>query len=585
MKLSYMMYWSMLYYTLYSIFILAKDSLIEGRQLYLPVLHGSSWQPANPMTLTCPTIAPTYDSSTDTTLMDVFLMKPNSEKLFKRSGFLCHSIKFIVECDEGLFGSIEVTKKIEKVPAETSRCLEAISKYKVGDLLSPGFPDQQCKWNDKLIISVISYQITEHSVILDPYTGNTLDPLFTGGISRPSKSETIHPDLRWFPLEDTSFRTCINFQSAKGLIYNKGNGTIRDPGETYAYLHIPGYKDLAFNGSCLLRYCETPGVRFQNGEWFAIKADLGKSVGQPALLTNLPNCSRDASIRLSSTTEDLAEESEINLNLMYTLKCQEGISKLISGEPVSPYDISFMVQAHPGLGNVFILGCQHLMVALGDYKAVNVIDREGKDQRIGTLEDGEDYYLPEFPANELCNRSQHHINGIMEVDGRIMYPPGLTVKAQVNNWLLRGLPLHPVPHPSTIIIQNITDLIDEDPDLNYEITDLGHTIWWKVSNFWEGVKFKVYIVLLVLLVFFTAFLFLRFCPRLCFRGCKWFLCGCCPRPQNGIIESDLELGGYVDPALAQRALISNLLGQANSVSALERRRGSPRNNGIGSFNF
>ncbi|APG78743.1 putative glycoprotein [Hubei dimarhabdovirus 1] len=504
-----------------------------------PILTNPTWTETNPYQLECPQTHHTFNPETHRVESYVLALKPRFASELKVNGFLCKKIRKWTKCTETPWFTKSTQRGIEYIPVSASSCEAGLTKYMHGEEDSSDFPKESCNWASSNTENTEALTLTPHSVHLDPYSSKVVDPIFPGGLSEPRPSETIHKNILWIPIDMNPFHSCAATEKYIGVIYSNSDFPTTTPLADIASLHIDGHKDKPFKGSCKINYCGRSGIRFTDGEWVSLEYFRNQSINQEQFIRNLPSCASDTIIRIQSPQSDTDEDSELTINLLYRLKCQETISKIIEKSLISPYDISFLAQSYPGPGPVFLLDNGHVLQTYGNYIEISQTDRtSGEDGYLGinTLTKARVYNTiwRSDPSDKLM---KHGPNGLISYNRTIHLQKGLVTRSFNSRMLLTTQHLSDIPHESLQILSNYTKAVGGSLiQVPTNATNLGDAIINTVENVFDRIGYiqsALYSISGLIIIYIII---------KCILKLRLLLCSVKPKPkQTNSRSTDLEM--------------------------------------------
>lgn len=482
--------------------------------LYYPDVRNKTWSAVKPTHIKCPNRDNLYDSSEDTIVSHVTVSLPDYKADYHIPGFLCHKITYTTSCTEGILWSQTISQKIQGAKISHLECVESIKEYLSGTLVSFGFPLKRCEWRTIVDESQNEIVVEPHKVLVDPYNGRYVDPIFPGGYTSPGPTQTIHSDVIWVPEQVTLSDLCTTMRSQQGIVYNKGLQSERNNVTVFGTVGILGGREFPLKGSCRMKYCNKTGIRVASGEWIDVSVNLNAPANQPKFLEGISACSGSEVISLSQSSGLTDESSGVALDTIYRLQCQQTVSKIMSNEPISQYDVSFLAQTNPGVGPVYWLNGNQLLQTMGLYQKIVSDPSEISLNIIGRLPNGEPLIETNIFSDKQFPTVKRLPNGFMIVNNKLIQPPGLILENEIHSWLIRPADLHPINHPISQIIDNMTSLLPSAILPRYNYTDIPLVEWDSFFPEWLSWKPYVLLICLIILLFICLKTF-----RLCLKKC------------------------------------------------------------------
>ncbi|AJR28446.1 glycoprotein [Marco virus] len=255
---------------------------------------------------------------------------PRSPNFPKANGYLCSGQIWSIKCEETWYWSTSIVRTIDTQIISSVECLAAIKSYKEGTLIEPFFDEPNCAWNSINALERKHIIVHEHPVNIDPYEDLYLDPLFLGIGCQKSPCDTIHKDLIWITDEPNNLPCTTDMWMTD--IYKVSQDKLLVKSEAM------GIRSL--KGSCIMKLCNHPGIRFSSGEWW------GTYYNHPQQADKIPNCNPNEKISLShrsTITEKLIVESDLS-----EYSCYQSLSKIYNKELISLLDFYYIVNKSSG---------------------------------------------------------------------------------------------------------------------------------------------------------------------------------------------------------------------------------------------
>uniref|UniRef100_A0AAU7L089 Glycoprotein n=3 Tax=unclassified Sigmavirus TaxID=1802944 RepID=A0AAU7L089_9RHAB len=482
--------------TLILVWSLFTIDLIKSNKIFFPKMHSPHWSPVDYTSIHCPQFDAGYDPSVHEILATVKVFRPPFQERITVKGFLCHKSRYSITCEEGFFGQTTETRHVDQMRVSSEECMDKVREYKSGNLDPTTFPKSECSWYSTNTVTNEHIDIVPHDVYLDPYTGNLIDPLFPGGVSHPSQRGTIHPNVAWMIDDLDPFIACKTFEVSNGNIYMPQKTSTREKLQDYAYLHVQGHKDKPFNNSCRLNYCNQDGLRFADGEWLKITINLEHESNQIWYEDEIPACGKDTTLNLNVGSNTAGEITEISLELLMRIKCHETIGKLLTHNPISPYDLSFLAQAYEGYGTAYKFDNGSIVHTFAQYAEVDIDEMNTEDNLLGRWADKSKVFLNEWSQLNGTDISLG-INGATKVGNKIFLPQLILERTENHYALMTGHQLHKVSHPLIRALANQTEGGKFTIYSGRNSTNLITVVEHGVSSFWGS--WKTYIILFIML--------------------------------------------------------------------------------------
>nr|ASR83121.1 glycoprotein [Vesicular stomatitis New Jersey virus] len=299
----------------------------------------------------CPTSADKNSHGTQTGI-PIELTMPKGLTTHQVDGFMCHSALWMTTCDFRWYGPKYITHSIHNEEPTDYQCLEAIKAYKDGVSFNPGFPPQSCGYGTVTDAEAHIITVTPHSVKVDEYTGEWIDPHFIGGRCKGKICETVHNSTKWFTSSDGE-SVCSQLFTLVGGTFFSDSEEITSMGLPETGIRSNYFPYISTEGICKMPFCRKPGYKLKNDLWFQITdPDLDKTVRD---LPHIKDCDLSSSIITPGEhATDISLISDVERILDYAL-CQNTWSKIEAGEPITPVDLSYLGPKNPGVGPVFTI--------------------------------------------------------------------------------------------------------------------------------------------------------------------------------------------------------------------------------------
>ncbi|QVG74766.1 glycoprotein [Mononegavirales sp.] len=423
------------------LFVTLTRSLTATDPVLYPIKTGPNWSIVNPFNLKCPLRSKKFDTEYHTKIDEVTILEINSSDNIMISGYLCHKIKYIVTCEENFFGGKTIKRRIELPSITYEECFSAINKFKQTELILTGSPEPVCHYMETTDTAHVEVDVKNHNVLLDPYTMEVVDPIFLSGRDKGKIIHTVHQDVMWLGDYPSKSPSCPSIKSSSGFLFKEKG--VEKTSLSSLFLQTHSGKILSFHNSCLSKYCDIEGVRFNDGEWFAL-ADMYNQTH--VSIEQLKYCENGSNIFLDKSS-DIRLYDQSMISLLAHEKCVEAIAKLIGDKAISQYDVSFLAQSSEGPGPIYWLNRGKFYQAKGKYIWINLDVKEVKNGVIGHDLQGNviiEDHLSEIKQN---NFTFYLPNGFTLIKDKVIVPPGLLLTSTLHSLLLHPQPLIPIFHP------------------------------------------------------------------------------------------------------------------------------------------
>nr|AEQ37883.1 outer coat protein [Drosophila melanogaster sigmavirus] len=507
------------------IFITTSVWLAASQKAFTPDLvfpemnRNSSWSVANYGEILCPTSFQSYDPKKHQILTRVLVERPSLNTDTKVEGYTCHKVKYETICDMPWYFSPAISHSISPLRVRESECKDAIAEHQLGTHVSLSFPPEDCSWNSVNTKAYEDIIVKDHPVMLDPYTNNYVDAIFPGGISSPGMGGTIHDDMMWVSKDLAVSPECSGWQQSMGLIYSSRLYGEREPMLEVGSIHIEGHRDKNLTLACRISFCGEIGVRFHDGEWMKVSVNLDHPNSVTFQVTDFPPCPPGTTIQTAVVENINPEIQELTVNMMYRLKCQETISKMVSGLPTSALDLSYLIQVQEGPGIVYKREKGVLYQSVGMYQYIDTVTLNKEENQLGENAKGQKVFWTEWSDSPTRPDLQEGINGIVKYEGQIRVPLGMSLRLEAATELMWGHPVHTVSHPILHVISNHTDQSVTTWNRGVNSTNLIGLATRSISGFYNDLK--LYLILALIVVSIVALVVLDVIP---FKYILFILC-------------------------------------------------------------
>ncbi|AJR28532.1 glycoprotein [Joinjakaka virus] len=485
----------------------------------MPVNCLTNWKVINPYAIRCPTFYEHDRYGGGRTVIGT-AVHPEEIEHNIIPGFMCQKQTWVTECTEAWYWSTTVKNYVESSPVVEMECLMALAKEKVGTYVDPFFPPAECAWNANSRSSKEFVTLHPHDVRFDFYQYSKVDPLFVGGKCNEKSCPTIHQHVIWIgknpvPLEGTCNLDRWRQSDIFALETHTSEKKVSDKVTIYLeFIESATYGMRSTKNACWTRFCDVPGIRFNDGEWWGIKS------GHNVALDFLPECGKKSLITLHHAVN---QDSEFKNRLsLKHYKCTEVLTKLISGSVITPMDISYLISDRPGLqsyyrfsakqkGNGPVMGggnnymieqkeCMYQFVLL-ESDRFN-ITKQSDQINVGMTLQGDHIYinLTDFQhtkgnkSNDI-NRFTMTVNGYLKTGNVLVLPVDEITSESVDNTLYTPIGYHLIEEEEIGNYTTIGDAIEKililDPRLNRtdiveETVHFVNNIGKTVSSFFQG---------------------------------------------------------------------------------------------------
>ncbi|AJR28342.1 glycoprotein [Inhangapi virus] len=399
------------------------------------------------------------------------------------NGYLCESQVWISRCKETWYFSYDEKREIKYDVPVYEKCLESLRLYQKGDPIELEHPLMVCYWNAEHVESRVYHVITPHVTTINPYRNEVQDPLLANRTCQLKNSHcsTIRESTIWIrdshdPLEGIC--NLKNWNHAEVDVSEVDSETsIQYRWRKGHHLEGPEFGMKLLESGCQMTFCGIRGVRFTDGEWWtSLVTDPTRNQTKSNQIYNaisdLKTCSAEESSDIGiahPNFQDPVRKKEIG-NVVKALQCSQTIGKLLSGEELTPLDLSSLAPDIPGPGIVYKLKWVNdsgyiLHWAHATYKLIRYHPRQIHP---GNISIGYDHLNKEMLVNEWENTPVPSIkighNGVLKKivtpgnNFSILVPQMMLQMGEVDNSFVNKIP---VEH---IKLEQINDepIIDDD---------------------------------------------------------------------------------------------------------------------------
>lgn len=297
--------------------------VLNSATSYILPTKFSKWKPVHVDNLKCPR----YDQrgKVNFTMKMGFLESMQVIKMV--DGHLIHKVAYETICNEGFFGSKELTYVIHKPDIE--------EKDLNGPFNDPFFPAPECSWESrKTHIREFIFK-ESHPIRMDIYDGSFISPMFPEGKCHHFGCLTIHSNVYWKP-EMPAERSCPT------VVEEIVDVTLLD-GEFH--LRIPDTGSFPLRTICKLDFCMKTGIKLDTGEWISVSKD-----GLEKL--DVSDCI-DKSIQMRHEIDAKEHTRLTALGHIRTVSCMESISRMSTSSKVNHLDLSKFAPIRSGTGKAY----------------------------------------------------------------------------------------------------------------------------------------------------------------------------------------------------------------------------------------
>lgn len=511
---------SLIYFSL--ILPISLCDVLGIQRRVLGVDQPNGWKEIHPQSLKCPSFSNFTSEFKDLQTWPVKLSHPHIHDNATAEGYICHKLSMQTECTMTWWLSKTVIQRILPKKTNIDECKFQLKRYLSGDKDLEYFPPASCVYNSVDISDHILFQFTRHDVIIDPYNGLYLDEIFINGNTRDDFSQTIFDSSFWLVDERKPHNACDTVSFTEGLIYMdhdwKDESYLTDKGILWTHQTKPK----KIKDSCRLALCGMRGLRFPDGEWYEVNFMSPEHKGLFAKLENLPICvpgKMSLSLSVLPSEDDYRKEEFIGY--MFRQRCLDTIAKIRNREHISPYEISYLTQTHPGIGPGFVVMNGTLMSRYIRYKLVDTSKSNITSNVVGHDSTGTPVLIRDLQSEDNKSIS---LNGIVKGETNWVFPQSAELDGEIDDEMTRRHLIREYRPPVIHIISNHTNMTSQilfhHPDSINVISvaknwlgAAGEAVSEMFSGFWNWFKWILYIFLGILIVIVLKYIF-KFCAWL-----------------------------------------------------------------------
>ncbi|AIE12117.1 glycoprotein [Curionopolis virus] len=197
-------------------------------------------------------------------------------------GYICQGMQWTSTCNEMWYFVTYHDRAVHYITPNKLKCLQNIRAHKRGEHIKPYYPLEECNWNSETTKTVDYFMITPYSPEVDPFTLEFKSEIFPDRTScRPGDEICVTDDDSkvWFPDEDDKL---IARGHCPDETWDESHLTIHpeEMPENWEDPQSPWVSDYILKGvlfgekrvkkSCLLEFCGTSGLLFEDGEWWEL---------------------------------------------------------------------------------------------------------------------------------------------------------------------------------------------------------------------------------------------------------------------------------------------------------------------------
>ncbi|AJR28418.1 glycoprotein [Fukuoka virus] len=451
--------------------------------------------------------------------------RPRTTGKLRNKGKLCHLAKWITKCEYTWYFSKTVSRTIQNLEAHEDDCKQAIREYNQGKLIPGSFPPESCYWASTNEESVIAHIITPHEVTYDPYEDRYLDPLFVHGFCRTSFCETVYESTVWLTDSPGRQSSCKlegdePVEVLESYRHNKAGESKFGFWMRGSHIH-----HMPLSRLCKKEYCGKLGYVNQQGVWFHVTSVQWSYNESISFRHVVENCTESPDLVVLSeefNDDDLAATLE---EMMWDINCLNAVENIQKHKRASLHDLYQISQRHPGPGTAYRLKDGHLESAQANFVALYAPDEHEQNREcLGTVLDhtGDQCHAWD-DWTHIANSTYHAVNGITEVDGKIVFPEYRVLKRRWDLEYSLKHDLRQINHP---VISDFVGKVHENivhKEIKSHSVNAGDLIGnWvtvaesKIGEFFKGFSHSFVTISVFLMVVLTIWIIIR-CCQMCKR--------------------------------------------------------------------
>nr|UZT55170.1 glycoprotein [Barur virus] len=446
--------------------------------------------------------------------------RPRTTGELRTKGKLCHLAKWITKCEYTWYFSKTVSRTIQNLEAHEADCKQAIQDYNKGKLTPGSFPPEACYWASTNEESVTAFTITPHEVTYDPYEDRYLDPLFVQGACLTDFCETVYESTVW--LTESPGR-----QSSCKLVGDEPVEIL----ESYRQNKAGDYKfgfwmrgshihHMPVSHLCKKEYCGRLGYVNQQGVWFHVTSVKWSYNETISFRHGIENCTQSPDLVVLDeefNDDDLVATME---EMMWDINCLNAVENIQKHRRASLHDLYQISQRHPGPGIAYRLKDGHLESAQASFVALYAPEDHMQTREcLGTVfESKQDRCHSWEDWTHIANSTYHAVNGITEVDGKIVFPEYRVLKRR---WDLEYSLKHDLKQINHPVIHDITGKVHENivhKEIKSHSVNAGDLIGnWvtvaesKIGEFFKGFSHSFVTISVFLITVLAIWIIIRCC--------------------------------------------------------------------------
>lgn len=481
---------------------------------FYPIDQNISWSPSIPYYITCPyRIQHGVDKNLDKMTM-ITINKIDYKTEYEVEGYLCEKFSYITTCEESWFFSRNIIREVTQNSVSFLECQNnkhLTNSYNVNE---DHFLNPECIWNSRYSKSKIVYKFKDYKVKYDPYNGNLIDSIFLSGRGQNENQKTIYKNTLWIKKDQSDKQICMSGEKHEGLLFY--NSFSRDDYKCQGSILREGFSPINLNNACKMTFCGKHGFRISSGEWIELLA-INETSKDILDSLDCKVCPPGTKIKLH--TPSLLKEETVSdiLDYLYFIKCQETISKLINGLPISSLDLSYLVQNQRGLGLAYKVQFNKLYQGFSNYEALDLQTGEFSINNKSSLKinvlDFDKHWIQDNRNTEVY----YGLNGLVRVGSKIMGVENINLRTGIDPILLKTHTLKVVDKPNISVIHHLLEIETKEDYGNSKLEkqmgffDVLISYWTYLNEFFT--VWKVIIVIFICLILGIIIIYLKVCHR------------------------------------------------------------------------
>lgn len=406
--------------------VLAPDESVQIPLFTYPSKCSGIWKEIAPKDLLCPLhIQPPIHHKQEVQITVI----PNrvTAEVTHLPGFICHKMKYVVNCETGFFGQQSVTKEIHEVKISSSEC--APLKGTTSD--APYFPARLCAWMKMKVSEQEFIIVSDHQVEVDLYSLELIDPLFPQGKCKASPCSTIHASSVWLQHESPT-QVCPIEETIPAVYYTSKIG------DRPLSVIAPGRHPFGLTHACRIKFCNRWGLAVDLGSWVSIAGFQGQ----------FPTCPRGTLLQMRGHTDDFAYLGDLIYKTGMRTTCLNTLDIIKETHTVSPLQLSHFRQPHEGEGYAYRHHDGILQRDICTYTAI---------QKFGTPKEQFGFAKAGDKISYRFTEKGQGINGMLLKDDAVIIPDQELLQVHYDLIVTEELPITPMKHPMIEVWSNTTE--------------------------------------------------------------------------------------------------------------------------------